>query len=587
MGRRVTAVVAFLIVMGMAFTGLMLVSTAGPVLAADGSFDKSTVESTANESPEANNDAVDNDSDDDSPSPAMTITIGGPNETAGNLSEEPIGQVTGIHYNDSIDVNQSDGLSEAELEAYVARSMARTEYLRNLRFTEPISVEVITRETFQANLQNESSSDRRNEWENIIWQALFVVDSDTDVGEEFDTVHGESVAGFYDTSTGNVTIVTEEPDSPVIDNATLVHELLHGLQDQHFNLSEERYTASTLDGELGTLGLIEGDADYAMHRYIEYCETEWQCVKTPRDESSPIDPDDLNMGIWALKFQPYSDGPAYVHEHVTMDGWESIDAKYAEPPTTTREIINRESFDRTPINYSDTATDNWSRYTEFGVNGAERVGEAAVFTMFWYQELEYGVGDFSAETIFTLETHPYSQYQYTGSVSQGWEDDVLVPYVNAETGDHGYVWQIRWEETDQAAQFKQNIDVMLGGHAGSRYDRSTWQVGSGGYDGAYRVHRSERTVTIVFGPDVGALADIRPDIEPERTPPRITDDLLDPVQPVDPVDFSDIEFGSAPDQPPANGSDGDGPSPSLPSLIAIAAFALLALLLGIFGRDHF
>ncbi|HKL30417.1 MAG TPA: hypothetical protein VJ898_14260, partial [Natrialbaceae archaeon] len=52
--------------------------------------------------------------------------------------EDVIGWENGYWYDESIDVDQSDGLSDAELDRFVARTMARVERIRGLEFRENV-----------------------------------------------------------------------------------------------------------------------------------------------------------------------------------------------------------------------------------------------------------------------------------------------------------------------------------------------------------------------------------------------------------------------------------------------------------------
>lgn len=75
-------------------------------------------------------------------------------------TEDPldrIGWEDGYWYNDTIPLNRSDGVSDAELEAYLARAMARVEYLRGHEFTRPIRIDVQTRETLREKVERTGS----------------------------------------------------------------------------------------------------------------------------------------------------------------------------------------------------------------------------------------------------------------------------------------------------------------------------------------------------------------------------------------------------------------------------------------------
>jgi len=64
-----------------------------------------------------------------------------------------IGWEAGYWHNDSVDVDLSDGLSEAEAGPYLARSMARVEYLRGTEFTREVTMEVVTEAGYRTQLE--------------------------------------------------------------------------------------------------------------------------------------------------------------------------------------------------------------------------------------------------------------------------------------------------------------------------------------------------------------------------------------------------------------------------------------------------
>ncbi|MFC7190435.1 hypothetical protein ACFQL7_11610 [Halocatena marina] len=80
---------------------------------------------------------------------------------------DTLGWESGYWYNESITVDQSDGLSESELDAFLARSMARVEHIRRLEFTEQVEIEFVRPEnldppeTTRSDLRRTSSSGKR------------------------------------------------------------------------------------------------------------------------------------------------------------------------------------------------------------------------------------------------------------------------------------------------------------------------------------------------------------------------------------------------------------------------------------------
>ncbi|MCT9095644.1 Hvo_1808 family surface protein [Haloarchaeobius sp. HME9146] len=417
-----------------------------------------------------------------------------------------IGWENGYWYNESIDVDQSDGISEAEQEAFLARSMARVEVLRNLEFKEPVTVSVITREQQRANSANGSTdSESKNRWNDQVWEALFISDEQKNIEDEFGSVTGSAVLGYYAAGTNKVVMVSDDPDRLVINNATFVHELTHALQDQHFDIKRVQNQAKTQDQQLAANGLIEGEADYIEALYLERCTSgEWSCVKTPGTESSGGS-SDMNLGILVTIFQPYSDGPWYVHQLVQDGGWERVNNLWVNPPQTSSALIHPDrEFTPVEVTIEDQARNGWQTFE----HGTDTVGEASIYSMFWYQSRQYNISTINTST-FSTPSGIYDRFDYRSPPSAGWVGDAVLPYQNSD-GEYGHVFVTEWATPADATEFRQAYQTILAGHGGSEQSPGIWVIPDGGFADAFRIHQTGTTVTIVNGPTVDDLDDIRP-----------------------------------------------------------------------------
>ncbi len=430
-----------------------------------------------------------------------------------SIADEPLGRVNGIWYNDSLNVTYNDGLSDEELGDVVSRSMARVEYIRGLKFQSMVNITVISRDRRRELTRTETMDYEFRQWNTQIWKALFIIGEDEDVADEFERVRSESVKGYYRIGTGNITMVARNPEAVDLDVETLVHELIHALQDQHYNLSSDQFQGVVQDRQLGRQGLIEGDSEYVRMQYVSRCEFEWECLPLQRQQGPDETVQELNLGLWGVLYQPYADGPAYVQAIVDRYGWEAVNNLYFSPPSTSRELIHQELFFEPRIRFNDTSTDGWQRYQEFGFDGADSVGEASVYMMFWYQSVEYGANVVDTAE-FNNDPNPYSSYNYVSESSSGLIGDRLVPYRNARTGESGYVWVLEWESEDDVTEFAWDYFRILHAHEATVHEAGTWIIRDGGFSGAYRVSRDATTVTITHAPSIQSLDEIRP--LPER-----------------------------------------------------------------------
>ena len=424
-----------------------------------------------------------------------------------------LGCVDGICHDDPINVTQVDGLDAAERDRLLARSMARVEYLRGEPFTESVPIRVVDSETFGREELAANGSDRRfTRWNDQVWKALFIVGDNTSTRTAITETLTGSVNGLYSPTRDEIVIVADDPASPRISEATLIHELTHALQDQRHDLTSPRFSGETQDADLAVTGLYEGEAGYIEARYRQRCgDDRWRCQR-----ASPTSGDSgaINRGVLTVVLQPYADGPGYVHEIVTTEGWAGVDERMADPPTTTSEIIHREPIDPHPVDPPSTATAGWQRYTEPGRNGTEVAGEASIFVMFWYQATTAGGDTVDPGTLYESEGD-YDSRTYSARPAAGWAGDALVPYRRGN--DDGYVWTTEWQTTDDAAEFHRAYTAILTARNATETDPGVYELDNDAFGGAYGIERDDTRVRIVHAPTTDGLRELTPGLTPSAT----------------------------------------------------------------------
>jgi PGF-CTERM protein len=446
--------------------------------------------------------------------------------TAG-ASAEP-GVVNGYEPDDEFGFDGE--LTEEELDAVVSRAMARVEEIRGREFETRPSVERIERGgdgegdgPLDANVTRNEYGD----WNDIVWEALLVVGHDEYANEVIAETFGGATQGFYQPGNSSNTTGGGHRDGGSItvvggvNEGTLAHELVHVLQDQHYNLSADRFSPPVQDEQLASDGVIEGEAEYIRKLYERRCAAEWECYTSGGGGGSGGSggSNDGNVGILMTVYQPYSDGAEYVHRLRRRGGWEAVDEAYDDVPTTSREIIRHESFDAANVTYEDEARGNWTTFNgTLGRDGYDVAGEASVFVTFWYQSSRAGYGlDVTDTSGFFSPDGDFDVYSYRSDVSEGWAGDRIYPYRNEATNETGFVWRSVWETPEDAEGFASAYLAVLEGHGATEVDNATLRV-EGDFRGAYRVARDGANVTIVRAPEVGALNEIRPSLADARSP---------------------------------------------------------------------
>jgi hypothetical protein len=454
-----------------------------------------------------------------------------------------LGWENGYWYNESIDVDQSDGLDEAERERLVARTMARVEVIRGLEFEKTVPVSVVSREEFQSRERDTTVDSPREQFDEQVWEALFLVGENRTFGEVRAELYGGSVLGFYSPANDRIVIVSDS-ETPTIDRATLAHELMHALQDQHFSLLGG---ADSRDEQLARQGVSEGDANYVEALYEERCaagaaggnastatasdstatanestvtstatttadetatqDEGWDCIDRP-DRSSAGQISESNLGVYLTVIFPYSDGPGFVHQIRERGGWAAVNALYDQPPQSAEQLIHPGAYpddDPARMGIPDRSDERWSRYSLD--QQSQRLGEASVFAMFWYQQTV-------DRSSIRDGTGAYSTYNYSAPPSAGWAGDTLVPY-RTEAGADGYVWRLQWDTRQDAQEFVDAYQRLLTDQLGAREVREgVYRVpDESAYGDAFRVARNGRTVTIVNAPRVAGLDAIHPPAE--------------------------------------------------------------------------
>ena len=407
-----------------------------------------------------------------------------------------LGWENGYWYNESIAINQSDGLNESELTAFVARTMARVEIIRGAEFEQTVPVEVISRAEYrnQSGRRDTTVDSPRERGREQLWEAPLLVGEQRTVPGAFGELYGGSVLGYYSPSQDRIVIVAGGDDLRV-DRVTLAHELVHALQDQRFSLLPG---GRSHDAGLARTGVVEGDASYVEQLYEQRCSGNWSCVPRP-DRTSGAGIADRNLGAYLAIYAPYSDGPSFVHQVRQRGGWEAVNQLYEQPPRSTEQLLHPERYPEDgpeTVRVTDRSGERWERY---GI--ADTVGESTLYAMFWFQQ---GVN----RSTLRDEDVPYSRYNYVSQPSEGWAGDRLVPYRNGDA--NGYVWKLRWESRADAREFATSYESLLVEQLNATEVREgVYRVPDDSTFGdAFRVTRDGRTVTIVNAPRVAALENV-------------------------------------------------------------------------------
>jgi hypothetical protein len=428
----------------------------------------------------------------------------------GRLSRDMIGWEDGYWYDDPLSVTVRDGLSAEEREAITARAMARIEYLRGLEFRESVDVRVISRAEYLAHRGGGDTDETHALWNDQVWEAIFLVGEDRNVSDVLEGTLGSSIVGYYASGTGDIVIVSDG-EQAVLSRGTLVHELVHALQDQHFGLTGD---GRTQDAQLARNGVIEGEANRIQQQYQSRCNRVWSCVDTSRapttsssqsDDGSGDSADGDNgssdgestaaydRGVFLVIYQPYAVGPDFVDAIAERGGTAAVNGLYEDLPASTEQVLHPSAYpDEEPVNVSvpDRSNADWRRFDTEPV--ADTVGEASIYAMVVSND---------------MGEPPSGRYSYDHPLSQGWGGDSVVPY--RDGGRYGYVWEIAWDTEADAREFHEAYLALLDDHDAEQLGDRRYRVpADDAFSGGYRVVREGKRIRIVHGPTTASLGDI-------------------------------------------------------------------------------
>lgn len=444
--------------------------------------------------------------------------LAGSENAPADPASDQLGWEQGYWYNESLGLTTDDGLNQSEFQAVVNRAMARDEHVRGIEFQKPVPVDVITREKYRQQYTGGGGSTPASvrTFDNVKFQSLFLVGKDENSLSVQRSNQGSSVLGFYSPSNDQIVIVTNG-ENAVIDELTLAHELGHALQFRNFKLN---YQSPTRDAANAHSGLIEGDARYLENRYEAYCGQEWQCVKPePKSGSESSSGGGLNLGVYIVKYFPYSDGPGFIDHLKQHGGWAAVNDAYENPPDTAKEVALPATYPdgvHNNVSLADTSSQTWDRVTVPGRAPYGEVGVAGITAMIAYPSYDTSKqgGIVKPQTFLNYkpngEVNSDDPFNYTNRFASGWTGDKLHVYENS-ANETAYVWRLTWESNSDARTFASGYRRVLSYWGGQAVNdaNTLYRIPDGGFRGAYYLQVSERTTTIVYAPELSGLDDVR------------------------------------------------------------------------------
>jgi hypothetical protein len=247
----------------------------------------------------------------------------------------------------------------AEWDARVVDAVSIVEDATDRQFEHPVAVTFRTDEEFEAEVRaDESDLDDESRAQladtEALGRALGLFEGATDLFDEQNDLRGSGILAYY--SYGDREIVVRLPedgtaaeiatfdDLPVDLRATVVHEMVHALQDQLYDLAELQSSAEDDSQRSAILSLIEGHAVWVERFFVqevlddderaEYLERNTTAVEDFETETAEV-----SAVLTATQGLPYATGPALIAVLDATGGADAIEQAFTENPPVAEDQV--------------------------------------------------------------------------------------------------------------------------------------------------------------------------------------------------------------------------------------------------------
>jgi hypothetical protein len=300
-------------------------------------------------------------------------------------------------------------------------------------------------------------------------------------------IYSTQAVGFYDPVEDDLLIMTDLSDGEfdLFAQLAFVHEYSYGLLDQHFDLAafldETRFNSDEL---LAHRTLVEGDVTMVMAEYLknpDITEKEmWDLTARDLFGDRRVLAASPQFLFRTLEF-PSLYGTQLVAS-LRQDGWEAVDAAYADPPQSTEQLLHMERY-------------LWTRDEPQMVSLPPLTGTLVAG---WTLVENDTLGEFRLRLFLGQQL----DLETTQAAADGWDGNRYALY--ARDGDNLLVWSTVWDDAEECVEFVaayQQYAETKYGHPPTDSDKATAR-----WDTPYQT-------AILAWDDTRALVIVAPDAE--------------------------------------------------------------------------
>lgn len=324
---------------------------------------------------------------------------------------------------------------------------AEMEGLRGLGLTAPLTRTLMTRQELAAYMEDELAKEytpQEVEADVRVLAALDFVPQDFDLWQVIVDLYSSEVLGLYDDEVNTFYIVTNGKFD-LMNQLTVAHEYVHGLQDEHFDLETFVDEDELNDDQiLARMALVEGDATLVMSEYLmahldELTLDDLASLQEEGDDAAINAAPAIIRETFAF---PYIAGLDFVSP-IQAQGWDAVNQAFADPPQSTEQVLHPEKYlsrDEPQVVALPPLTDTLGAGWELVY--AETLGEFQT-NLYLVQQVDQETADLA---------------------SQGWDGDRYAVYINgdAELLVLDTVWDGPADREEFVAAYRQYANAKYG-----------------------------------------------------------------------------------------------------------------------------
>ncbi|MBT8192406.1 MAG: hypothetical protein HKN80_06225 [Acidimicrobiia bacterium] len=231
-----------------------------------------------------------------------------------------------------------------EIQARIDELIIEAQQLRDLEFLEPVEVILLSDEEYQARFReiiDEELATEDVEAINAVLRLLGIIQPDDDYLELIETLLTSGTGGFYDPDTGELVVRLFDDEFGPYAESVVIHELVHALQDQHFDLLDN----DDLEGDLAYVAsaIVEGDALLREVSYVQAMSLADQAAYIAATADIDLSALDTLPGYIVEGFQAaYLDG-FFFHQEIGLD---EIDSQFTNLPESSEQLLDQDKYRR-------------------------------------------------------------------------------------------------------------------------------------------------------------------------------------------------------------------------------------------------